>query len=298
LFTVKQASRLTGVPAATLRTWERRYVVVSPARTASGYRLYDSAAIASLTAMRKLVAAGWSPSVAAEAIRSGQVPVTGPVPSPGAEQDVAPDASRLAEWFLEAAAAMDSTRLEQVLDYGFALGSFEHVVDSWLCPALVALGDGWARGEIDVAGEHTASHAVLRRLAAAFDAAASRSRGPSIVVGLPPDSHHELGALAFATAARRVGLDVLYLGANVPIDSWEAATRGHHADAAVLAVVTAADRPGAEAVAQRLVDVPGLIVATGGAFGTDLATGVLNLPDSIALGARELEDHLHSPDSS
>ena len=51
------------------------------------------------------------------------------------------------------------------------------MVDSWLFPTLRQLGEGWVRGEIDVAGEHAASHAVHRRLSAAFDAAGSRSRG-------------------------------------------------------------------------------------------------------------------------
>lgn len=291
---MKQASRLTGVPAATLRTWERRYDLVSPTRTESGYRVYDAAAIAALAAMRKLVAAGWTPAVAAAAIREGKIPVTGPVPSPD-EGSESLDPADLAARFLQAAALIDVTRLEQSLDLGFALGSFEKVVDSWLCPALVALGDGWARGEIDVAGEHAASNAVLRRLSAAFDAAGSRSRGPSVVVGLPPGSRHELGALAFATAARRLGLNVLYAGADVPVESWAAAVDGHQADAAVLAVPTAADRPSAVNAVQRLLDArPGLTVAVGGAFGRDLVAGVESLPESIGSAARHLEEHLHS----
>ena len=120
-------------------------------------------------------------------------------------------------------------------------------------PTLEALGEGWARGEIDVAGEHAASHAVHRRLSAAFDAAGSRSRGPAVVVGLPSGSQHDLGALAFATAIRRRGMDVLYLGANVPVSSWETAVRSREARAAVLSVVTPEDRPAAVAVAERLL---------------------------------------------
>ena len=155
--------------------------------------------------------------------------------------------------FLSSAAQMDTAGIEESLDGGFALGSFEHVVDSWLFPTLEALGEGWARGEIDVAGEHAASHAVHRRLSAAFDAAGSRSRGPAVVVGLPSGSQHDLGALAFATAIRRRGMDVLYLGANVPVSSWEAAVRSREARAAVLSVVTPEDRPAAVAVAERLL---------------------------------------------
>ena len=46
MYTIKQASRLTGVTEASLRGWERRYGVVVPHRNEAGYRLYDEAAIA------------------------------------------------------------------------------------------------------------------------------------------------------------------------------------------------------------------------------------------------------------
>src|SRR5690349_12076628 len=51
--------------------WERRYAVVTPTRNQGGYRLYDDAAIARLTAMGALVAAGWGPREAAAQVSSG-----------------------------------------------------------------------------------------------------------------------------------------------------------------------------------------------------------------------------------
>jgi methanogenic corrinoid protein MtbC1 len=296
VYTIKQASKLSGVPEASLRAWERRYGVILPRRSEAGYRIYDDEAVAAATAMRELVEAGWAPVEAARAVREG----TRPTPA-------APATTRVnlpADWagavasmhlFLTSAATLDVDGIEASLDQGFALGTFEHVVDSWLFPTLEALGEGWARGEIDVGGEHAASHAVHRRLAAAFQAAGSRSRGPSVVVGLPPGGKHELGALAFATAARRLGLDVLYLGADVPEASWQAAVRTRSARAAVLAVVTDTDRPSAAATAERLLgDDPALMVATGGAFGERLAAGVRTLAPTIAAGAAELDELLHS----
>ena len=67
LFTIKHAAAATGVPEATLRTWERRYGVVAPERSEGGYRTYDPTALARLSAMRGLVDAGWSPARAAAA---------------------------------------------------------------------------------------------------------------------------------------------------------------------------------------------------------------------------------------
>jgi DNA-binding transcriptional MerR regulator/methylmalonyl-CoA mutase cobalamin-binding subunit len=300
MYTIKQASRLTGVPEASLRGWERRYGVVAPHRNASGYRLYDETALAALSTMRRLVADGWSPAAAADAVRKGTVVATlePVVARASSAADHPPNAADHMQHFLEAAARLDAVGIEESLDRGFALGTFEHVVDSWLFPTLEALGEGWARGEIEVAGEHAASHAVHRRLAAAFQAAGSRARGPAVVVGLPPGSQHELGALAFATAIRRRGLNVTYLGANVPAASWQAAVSSCSARAAVLAVVTAGDRGAAAAVAERLLtqdDAP--LVCAGGAFGADLAVGVTTLAMRIAAAAHELDELTHSPRS-
>jgi MerR family transcriptional regulator, light-induced transcriptional regulator len=292
MYTIKQASRLTGVSVASLHAWERRYGVVSPRRNESGYRLYDEEALTAVSTMRRLVDEGWSPAQAANAVRTGTAPVVpdmvvGREASDGLDQ---PNAVAYMQRFLSSAEQMDSEGIEESLDGGFALGSFEHVVDSWLFPTLEALGEGWARGEIDIAGEHAASHAVLRRLSAAFDAAGSRSRGPTVVVGLPPGSRHDLGALAFATAIRRRGLDVLYLGANVPVDSWEAAVRSREAQAAVVSVVTPDDRPAAVAVAERLLSqAQAPLVCAGGASATNLAGGVQTLAPSIWAAAQQLE---------
>ena len=301
MFTIKQAARSVGVTQATLRTWERRYGIVAPQRTETGYRAYDPPSIARLITMRKLVDDGWSPKNAAAAILGGQVPVgAGAAVAAG---DVTVDGSAgetHTEEFLAGAASMDVQRIERSLDAGMSLGSFEHAVDSWLMPALVRLGDDWARGVVDVAGEHAASHLVLRRLSAAFEAAGSRSRGPRVVVGLPAESRHELGALAFATALRRLGNDVLYLGPSVPRPSWLAAVRAHRADAAVLGVVTVSDGRAASDAADALrQDEPGLLVAAGGAARFSLGPEVHELPERITDAAQELDELLHgSPDAA
>jgi methylmalonyl-CoA mutase cobalamin-binding subunit len=208
--------------------------------------------------------------------------------------DQRPAADGYTQLFLSSAGRLDALGIEQSLDGGFALGSFEHVVDAWLFPALRDLGEGWARGDIDVAGEHAASNAVHRRLSAAFDAAGSRSRGPSVVVGLPPGSQHDLGALAFATALRRRGLDVLYLGADVPVESWRTAVHSRRARAAVLSVPTEHDRAAAVAVAEGLLGrTPAPSVYAGGSAAADLASGVRSLATSIQTAAQEVDEHVH-----
>ncbi|HET9755185.1 MAG TPA: MerR family transcriptional regulator, partial [Candidatus Limnocylindrales bacterium] len=145
MYTIKQAAIRAGVTVELLRAWERRYGIVRPDRTDSGYRLYDDPAIDRVRAMRQLVDRGWSPSQAAREIEANGVPIPSTPSHPTGVQNEPPGPD-LAAAFVDAAAALDERRVEAVLDEVFASGSFERVVDDRLMPVLRALGDAWAAG--------------------------------------------------------------------------------------------------------------------------------------------------------
>lgn len=262
MYTIKQAAARTGLNVPTIRAWERRYGVVAPSRTASGYRLYDDHAIERLRAMRRLIEGdGWRPSQAAERVleAGSEVATLG---RPADPEPAAADAERDAEGasldeetvrsFVAAARQLDTRGMDVLLDEAFASRRFERAMQDLVFPALRAVGEGWSAGEIDVASEHAASETVRRRLSRLFDAAGRSIWGPAVVVGLPPGSHHEIGAFAFAVAARRAGLAVLYLGANVPLESWLRTVRETGAPVVVLGVVTSGDVTSAAVVAEAL----------------------------------------------
>jgi hypothetical protein len=293
-----------------LRAWERRYGIVSPPRSPSGYRRFDDATVARIRTMRGLVDAGWSPSAAATAILDGSVPVDdgrnaagqvvaavgtaagGPALggiAAGADVGDARDAGarELADRFVSAASTVDARAVDAVLDDMFSRGSFERVADGLVFPALEQLGDAWAAGNVSVAGEHLASSAVLRRLGLALEAAGTSSPARHhVIVGLPSGARHELGALAFAVAARRTGLPIAYLGPDLPLDDWITAADG--AAAAVVGIVTGRERRAALQVARGLRRAhPGLVIAFGGARAPD-EPGVLRLPASLSASVAAL----------
>ncbi len=288
MYTIKEAAARSGVGAPLIRAWERRYGVVRPTRTAAGYRLYDDATIGVLVAMRSLTDSGWTASEAARAIAAGEVDVaalatTGTAVAGGSDPIGAGHRDRLIARFVTAAESNSAADTEATLDEILASGSFESVVDDVLLPAAAALGDAWAAGRLSVAGEHAASQAVERRLAAAFQAAGAP--GPvSAVVGLPPGSRHELGALAFAAALRRRGVGVLYLGADVTVDGWVDALARTRARAAVIGVVTPDDRASAALVVTALLARGVPLVAVGGAAASlplGEAPGVVRIADRV-----------------
>lgn len=288
MYTIKQASLRSGVGVPLIRAWERRYGVVRPERTAGGYRLYDDAAISRLRAMRGLIERGWSARQAATAVLE-QSPVQRP-PSVGAVS-TGPPAGALAS----AAGRYDLAATDAALDDLFGRGSFEAVIDDLVLPAAASLGQAWADGQIDVAAEHLASSAISRRLSAMLDMGGVPGNGPGVLVGLPPDSRHELGALAFAVALRRLGADVLYLGSEVPVESWVDAAVESAARAAVIGVVTSSDVSPAREVGSALLGArPDLVVAFGGASAGDLSatSEFIVLPGRVTEAAQALNGRI------
>jgi methanogenic corrinoid protein MtbC1 len=297
MYTIKQAAARSGLSVATVRVWERRYGVVHPERTPTGYRLYDDAAIARLIAMRHLVdVEGIRPSQAANQILATGTDVAGlvdaartastPAPPKGAPTTSSTNrALEAVEAFVAAARALDVSAMERILDEAFAAERFEGAVDHFVFPALRSVGEGWSDGSVDVAMEHAASETIRRRLAGFYDVVASATGTPDLVVGLPPGGHHEIGALVFAIAARRQGLNVLYLGADVPLESWQVALDATGARLAVIGVVGAADVAAADRVVRALLaSARPPIVALGGRRAGDVrgaADGVVLLPDPI-----------------
>ena len=170
-------------------------------------------------------------------------------------------------------------------------------MDDHVIPALRALGDAWAAGRVPVVGEHVASNAVLRRLAASFQAsAAGRDQGRPVLVGMPPGARHELGGLIFATALRRAGLSVVYLGADLPLDDWIAAVERTDARAVVIGAVMAADATAALSVAAGLHAArPEVLIAFGGAAApepdgaTASSARTIRLPGGGRRGRRNIE---------
>jgi MerR family transcriptional regulator, light-induced transcriptional regulator len=262
MYTIKEAAARTGLTIPVLRAWERRYGVVAPTRTPGGYRVYDEEALQRLRAMQRLIADGWSPSAAAAAVvAEGDALVSADDRTPASSS-----LGSLAERLVDGAATLESRQVEDALDEMFASGSFERVADAHVVPALRALGDAWERGRLPVAGEHLASNAILRRLAAAFQAAAAADDDERpILVGMPPGARHELGGLIFATAFRRAGLPVVYLGADLPLADWLAAVERTNAQAVVVGAVVPADEDAALTIGQTLRrQDPGLVIAYGG----------------------------------
>jgi methanogenic corrinoid protein MtbC1 len=196
---------------------------------------------------------------------------------------------------MDGARRFDVASLDRALDEIFAGQRFESAMETIVFPALRGIGEAWERGELDVAREHAASETIRRRIAHYFDAAGTADGTAPIVVGLPPGSRHELGAFAFAVAARRAGFDVLYLGADVPLEAWRRAIRDSAPAVAVLGVISPSDVRAATEVIRALREDGVSAIAIGGPSAADIpaVVGASRLLDATDAAVAALGEIVH-----
>lgn len=310
MFTIREAADRVGLTPDLLRAWEKRYGVVQPQRSPSGYRLYSEADIAQLEAMRELIDSGWRAREAAGHVLTaaeGRRPADNSAPRGAAEAAAAtPDgvdatpaseaSGKLQARFVGAAARLDAATLSDLLHDFAAAGRFEVAVETRLFPALRAVGDAWAAGEVSVAGEHVASAAILRWLGQRYDAASRDTARADVVVGLPPGARHELGALAFGVALRRLGVKTIYVGSDLPAADWVEAVSSNGARLAVIGVVMEEDSAAAATVAKALrAAASGVQVAFGGPAAAALKRYGRVLPSGLEDAAEAAKRLLDEP---
>ena len=237
LFNTKAVVHQTGVPAPTLRAWERRYGILTPRRGENDYRLYSERDMATVTWLRERVESGMTISQAIALLRSMEparkrgrrtralAPTVSYEPRELVESRplAAPTLARFSLDDMHTALLhqfmnLDEYSASRTTAQALAVYSVEEVCLSLFVPVLAEVGRMWAAGEVGVTVEHFASALVRAQLDSLFRSAATGETGPLAIVGCAPGETHELGALMLALFLRRAGLHVVYLGQNVEVD--------------------------------------------------------------------------------
>ncbi|GHG20014.1 MerR family transcriptional regulator [Deinococcus indicus] len=245
MFTASEVEARTGVPATTLRQWERRYGFPHPARNASGYRLYSPGDVAAIQYMQSQLQSGVPASRAAE-LTVQAMAGSGPAPTP--QDRAAPEPDRAApeqgrsgaQWsalLTQALIDSDTDRAAAVLSEAHAQIPVEVVMTDVISPTMIEIGARWERGEITVAHEHQATAFLRSRISGLMDVAGVQAGfGPLVVAACAPQEQHELGLMMLTLALRRRGVRVAYLGANVPLGDLAVYARQREARAVLLAL--------------------------------------------------------------
>jgi methanogenic corrinoid protein MtbC1 len=212
-----------------------------------------------------------------------------PADSGGEALDLA-DGRRL---LVGALTRFDDASAHSVLDRLFATQVVEEVLSTVVVPCLRDIGDQWASGNIDVSQEHFASNLLRRRVSTLLKEGAPGTR--TAVLACPPGELHDLPLLVHAVCLSRRGWQVIFLGADVPVDDLQAAVVRLQPTVLVLA----ATRPSVlgaitEPLRGMSASVPLAIAGAGAESHLALEVGALHLTDDPVSAATRL-DRFHHP---
>ena len=226
VYTVKVAAERAGVTPELLRAWERRYGVPSPARGPSGYRLYSKGDIRTVRWIREQTESGLSVRQAVELFKGNRS---------GLEGEHELDAVRTT--LLDLLLARELEKAEALLERVILGRGIEVICVEVLQPLLAQVGEMWHRGEITTAHEHWVSQTLKSVLIRRLVEERERPRdGARVVVACAPEELHEIGALMLTLFLSRRGLDVLYLGQDVPLEDLHSFARESRVKAVFLSI--------------------------------------------------------------
>lgn len=276
MYTIKQASSLTGIRPDTLRKWDQRYQFGTASRTESGYRIYDDSSIATLRAVRRLVDHGWAAGRAVELVRSGQVLESA---------EYSPEA--LLNAFLKN--SVTSYQFGAILNARSRTEDFPELMDTWLFPFLGLLGQAWMDGRLNIEQEHQLAEEIQRQLAVISERCPEIETAPNIAVGIPEGAQHQVGARAFATALRVAGLRVSYLS-TMPTRAWVHTAETGRYDGVAISVPLISDVTSATTLLSALGQQSVAKVFVGGGFQDQLAHLAQPLGQSFSIAVPALVD--------
>lgn len=214
MYNIKVVSNMLGIPAVTLRAWERRYGLTPTARTDSGHRLYSDRDVEDLRWLKQQTEErGLSISHAIQNLFE-QKQKKQETRMERQEENQYPTFQRSIK---EALLSYDSTRAHQLLDYAFSLFPHEVVFQSVLVPLLYELGKGWEEGWVSVVQEHFATQLLRQRIQQLWRVFSVQPHYGKVVAFCPGGERHELGLLMFCQFLLSQGIPVLYLGADTPL---------------------------------------------------------------------------------
>lgn len=233
-FSIKDLEVLSGIKAHTIRIWERRYSLILPERTDTNIRYYNEQELRKLLNVALLNRNGFKISAISAMSQDQLNHHVSQLCFHAQHQSVH------IEKLLLAMLELDESMFADVLASVVENKGFDSAIELVLFPFLERIGVLWQMGTISPAHEHFISCLIRQKLMVAIDSEIQKKhekRRLRMVFFTPEGEWHDIGLLFFSLVARRMGCDVVYLGASVPCADLQLVNRLRPFDALFVSVV-------------------------------------------------------------
>ncbi|WP_052273104.1 MerR family transcriptional regulator [Flavihumibacter solisilvae] len=215
-FTIKDLENLSGIKAHTIRIWEQRYNFLKPQRTQTNIRTYTCDELKAVLNIALLNKYGYKIShidkMCPEEIRDRIVSLG----------NVQAQQERIVNEMIQHMVDLETGPLEDVLDNYISLRGIDKTITQVIFPFLEKIGILWLTNHINPAQEHLVSNIVRQKLIVGIEGAFSHVNvNKTVLLFLPEGENHEIGLLYTYYLLKSRGVNVLYLGANVPLKDVE-----------------------------------------------------------------------------
>lgn len=219
ILTIQSVSQLSGISAHTIRIWERRYGALTPIRTDTGRRLYNTFDLEKLKLLKEVTATHPIGQVATLTISELKHLA---VRSVEAEHSKTISlAAQAIEPALRALEKFEAENLARILEQTEHKSTIREFTLDFVSPLLSTVGAKVSMGQLNVAHEHLVS-ALLREQLGRILYALNRNhtnKSPSVALSTPEGDLHEFGILISAVLFALNGYRVYYFGPNLPAES-------------------------------------------------------------------------------
>jgi DNA-binding transcriptional MerR regulator len=281
-YRIQTVAEMTGVPAATLRAWERRYGIPTPERSSSSYRLFSDHDVAAIRKLKELCDEGMSPAEAARLVVQVEAASNTPV-----ESD---PYLRASEAILAAIEDFDPQSVERAIRSAMFLGSASTVYQRVLGPTMTTVGDRWHEGTFSVAQEHMATEALgsaARDMLRLLDPVSS---APETILACFADEEHSLPLYGVAFALVQWGYRPVLLGARTPPSAIRHAVESIQPALVALSVSIPPPAYRARELVDAYADAAGTLPWVVGGAGVESMAELIEASGGIAVGKLPLDD--------
>jgi len=239
LYPIRAASKLTRIPAETMRAWERRYQAVVPARSARG-RMYSDPDVQRLLLLRACLERGHAIGQVAALSDAGlQNLLAASLPAlemPPKASTVKSDSAELKP-LLQALQEFDYGKTNHELSRLALLLSPSELVYRVVLPVMTLAGENWENGSFSIAQGHLFSACVRSLLGGLIRLQRPAKDAVKLLMTTPANELHEFGILSAALLALAQEFPVAYLGPNLPASEILSATERSGAKVVVLGIM-------------------------------------------------------------
>jgi len=211
-FTIKDLENLSGVKAHTLRIWEQRYDFLRPNRTDTNIRYYSNDQLRTILNVSLLNKYGYKIShinkMSDEEIREKIISLN--------QQQALQD--RIVNELVQQMVDLDTHGFEQTLSGYILTRGIERTITQIIFQFLEKIGILWLTNHINPAQEHLVTNIIRHKLIVGIEGISTPLVSQkTILLFLPESEYHELGLLFIYYLLKNKGIQVVYLGCNVPL---------------------------------------------------------------------------------